>query len=353
MFTVFFGIFLFSANAIAACTCTDGVAEAGCYYVATGPSAGCYSCPPGRYCIEGSITENGSGPCNPGRYCSGSSTTAEGEGACASGYWCPSGSKNNHGDTGSGDNECPAPYINGSSGEHTLISATGGARTQNDCFLITSSARYVASAGAEQTVCEEDGYYCPGGTRVYKGGNHASGGRSNCPTEYPKSVIGASRKSHCYTSCSAGKYWDSTEKCIICTNSNALGKYCPGIEKIYWETKYEMGKSSCTGLPDGASWSGTGGSTDNCPWGATCTASMYWNGTSKQCEECPNGYFCAGGGASNDTNGNSGIIPCPAGMTNDGGQSAEQSCYYKGGSTGTKFCDKDNNCFHLPNNVKY
>ncbi|MBN1324645.1 MAG: InlB B-repeat-containing protein [Alphaproteobacteria bacterium] len=64
-----------------------------------------------------------------------------------------------------------------------------------------------------------------------------------------------------------------------------------------------------------------------------------------ECTPCTAGYFCPGGVHQ----------PCAAGKTSDGGvhsTTEELSCYIKGGSDGTKFCDI-NGCFYIPHNVKY
>lgn len=60
------------------------------------------------------------------------------------------------------------------------------------------------------------------------------------------------------------------------------------------------------------------------------------------CSTCSPGYFCPGGERQ----------PCPAGMTSSSGATQENDCVYKGGASGTKFCDS-NGCLHLPINIGY
>ncbi len=56
--------------------------------------------------------------------------------------------------------------------------------------------------------------------------------------------------------------------------------------------------------------------------------------------DCPAGYYCNGGKQN----------PCPVGTTSNTGSSVREDCYYAGGASGTKFCDK-HGCFNLPDGV--
>lgn len=65
-----------------------------------------------------------------------------------------------------------------------------------------------------------------------------------------------------------------------------------------------------------------------------------------QWQDCPKGHYCANGTQT----------PCPIGSTTSGtGKTSINECVMVRGNGGTKFCDKDNNCFYLPGdgNIAY
>lgn len=107
-----------------------------------------------------------------------------------------------------------------------------------------------------------------------------------------------------------------------------------GSEKCYWT-------------------SGTNGNdvyTTNCGYTMISCISGYWcdlcdvetSSTPIDCQPTEPGYYSEGDGVYETA--------CPMGMTSNPIATSSTDCFYKGGSTGTKFCDSWG-CFHLPSSI--
>ena len=104
---------------------------------------------------------------------------------------------------------CPADHVcdpakdNGA--PHTCSELTDGVYTKSavqngsvdNCYLITTAGKYVATAGQGEVDCLAGGY-CAGGAKIMRVGK---GGREVCPNGYALSDSGAESAQQCYTSC--------------------------------------------------------------------------------------------------------------------------------------------------------
>ena len=113
---------------------------------------------------------------------------------------------------------CPSGYT-----------SVSGAGKISDCYLYTTSGKYIATANSTvETDCPV-GSYCSS-TKVYYG---STGGKANCPSGYT-SAIGASRENQCYIQTTAGYYIKTakTKTQTICPANS----YCPSSIVYYGNT---------------------------------------------------------------------------------------------------------------------
>ncbi|MFQ6739375.1 MAG: hypothetical protein ACLRFJ_01760 [Alphaproteobacteria bacterium] len=149
-------------------------------------------------------------PCPTGSYCPGYTSVP----LCNSGL--------TYGDD-IGITGCPSNYSNSAEKSDDI----------NDCYLTTSSGKYVATAGAGQTTCACGGY-CSGGTTVYYDG---TGGWTGCGVGKYNSSTGSSASSACSTA-AAGYVANSSCSATACTGAT------------YQD---ETGKASCKSCPTATS----------------------------------------------------------------------------------------------------
>ena len=89
---------------------------------------------------------------------SGTATIKANWGTCPAGSFCP---------TDGAPQPCPPNYPN----------SDVGATSSGNCYLTTSSGKYVATKNAAEVTCKSGGYYCSGDVRIYYG---LTGGDSAC-----------------------------------------------------------------------------------------------------------------------------------------------------------------------------
>ncbi len=274
------------------------------YYV---NGAACSACGAGKYCTGGT---NAPVPCAVGSYSTGtaSSCTVCGAGkttastgttaasSCTScdiegvASWAePSWSANEVANLCAvstcsenrykSDGSCPT--CSSKTGNKYTKSATGSTSI-NDCYLVTSASKYVATAGAGQVNCT--GGFCPGDVTVYYGGTGTTtGGRTTCPTAYPYVDDGADKRTLCY-SAERTRAWtgsqvegDVPENCYSVTAWNSCsGSGCKYV--VY---------SNAAGTGDGTLKSGCATNNASCtktPKTVTAKSSYYVSGTS--CLSC-------------------------------------------------------------------
>ena len=195
-------------------------------------------------------------------------TVGAGETACVAGGYCPGGATiyvgGTHGTshmTTGGRSNCPEnSYCVANVSAPTSCSTTNanypysaaGSDDANDCYLVTNQKKYVAMTGQGEITCIA-GYYCPGGSTVYIGGNVSGrstiGGITVCPensycvanvsaptscgttnANYPLSAEGSDDANDCYLVTTAKNYVATAgageTACIA-------GGYCPGGSTIY------------------------------------------------------------------------------------------------------------------------
>ena len=128
-------------------------------------------------------------------------TAGAGQVTCAANGYCPGGSTIYKGgsvsgrSTTGGRTACASPYGTAATGQDDA----------NDCYLTTTSGKYVATAGAGEVTCAAGGY-CPGGSTIYKGGSvsgrSTTGGRTACSSGTYNANTGSSASSAC-SACSS------------------------------------------------------------------------------------------------------------------------------------------------------
>ncbi|MCQ2581954.1 MAG: hypothetical protein MJ170_03160 [Alphaproteobacteria bacterium] len=191
-------------------------------------------------------------PCPTGSYCPGYTSVP----LCNSGL--------TYGDD-IGITGCPSNYSNSAAKSDDI----------NDCYLTTSSGKYVATAGAGQTTCACGGY-CSGGTTVYYNG---TGGWTGCGAGKYNSSTGSSASSACSTA-AAGYVANSSCSATACTGAT------------YQD---EAGKTTCKSCPTSSdtdiqsySYWNTGGDGDH-----TVREGCYANFKSKTLDHGSiGGYHC-------------------------------------------------------------
>jgi len=223
-------------------------------YLAAG-SESCASCPAGSYCAS-------SGSYNY------STTTNQGiTGSCAAETYSTGGA------TTSSCTACTNKPANSS-----YTSATGN--TTSNCPWICN-AGYEANSSSTCTACSTYNHYSDWETYT----ENITGGTRSIQRRY-MIYYSSSAGGTCGVSsygdweyhtsgwlyaCDAGRFYDGA--CSPCPS----GAYCPGDNYYY----------SCTNAPSNASYTGSGGSTNTCPW--ACDAGLYWNGSS--CADPGAGYY--------------------------------------------------------------
>ena len=166
-----------------------------------------------------------------------------------------------------------------------------GRDAATDCYLTTTSTKYVASANSNQTTCAKGGY-CAGGTKVYYG---STGGRTTCPANsycvagvssatacntlasgfYPNSEAGSDEAADCKTNSISGKYVASANA-TSATNCGGNTKYKGSHQVNYGST------SSCSTVSTG--YYTTGGDANTRTGQSPCTAGNYCtDGSSYSC----------------------------------------------------------------------
>ncbi|MBO5739906.1 MAG: InlB B-repeat-containing protein [Alphaproteobacteria bacterium] len=135
------------------------------------------------------------------------------------------------------DNGAPHKCSELTDGVYTKSAAQNG--SVDNCYLITTAGKYVATAGMGMVDCATGGY-CAGGVKIMRVG---TGGREVCPDGYALSDSGAESAQQCYTSCSLASsaqemlgrdyYANGTDTCEITlcrpgyTLSDGVCKVCP------------------------------------------------------------------------------------------------------------------------------
>ena len=155
-------------------------------------------------------------------------TAGNGEEACVANSYCPGGTKVYYGGTSSsthlttgGSTACASPYTK---------SATSS-DDENDCYLTTTSTKYVASAGAGETACLAGGY-CAGGSTIYKGGTvsgrNTTGGMTVCAANTWSNASAAS-----CTACTTAKgYGNSGSNVTDHATIASCTVTCPGGQYV-------------------------------------------------------------------------------------------------------------------------
>jgi hypothetical protein len=141
-------------------------------------------------------------------------SAGEGEVSCAAGGYCPGGTvvyyNTDGGSATGGRTTCPAhSYCVAGVAAASSCATTNAKYTKsaegsddaNDCYMVTTSTKYVKAAGAGEVTCEA-GAYCAGGSTIYVGGSvsgrSTTGGISVCAAN-KYSNAGASSCSSCAT----------------------------------------------------------------------------------------------------------------------------------------------------------
>ncbi len=136
---------------------------------------------------------------------------------------------------------------------YTLSAA--GAGGINQCYLITTQGKYVATSTAAQVTCAAGGY-CPGGVQVKYG---ATGGRSLCSGVDSGYVLatsdaGASNKHQCYINIPQGKYTNGNEllSCGSGKYRNARKLYCESDDATGYCDSFTKDSGNCLTCPAGS-----------------------------------------------------------------------------------------------------
>ena len=230
---------------------------------------------------------------------------------------------------------------------YTCSDLTGGIYSRSEvgtgsidaCYLLTEAGKYVAAKGAGQVECAEDGY-CTGSVVVRR---DAIGGRTECPSGFERSDIGASSARQCYASCantekatamSGRDYYgsDSMDTCLATscvagfTVVNGKCSQCP--ENHVCDPMRDNGKPyTCSELTIGVyvnSDAGTG-SVENCY--LVTDAGMYVARAGAGQVLCAEDGYCMGG-VSVKRNAVGGRTECPVGFAmSDAGATNIQQCF--------------------------
>ena len=275
-----------------------------------------------------------------GKYITSANAGTGTESACAAGSYCPGSVTIYYGGTHSsshltygGSTACASPYS----------SSAASSDDANDCYLTTTAGKYVATAGAGETTCAENGY-CPGGSDIYKGGSvtgrATTGGRTACTSPYSSAATGQDDANDCYLTTTATKYVATAgageTTCVA-------GGYCAGGTTVYKggsvsgrvttggmtvcadNTYSSAGASSCTacGTANGYHNTGTAASAHatvaSCV--ATCDAGQYVATAGAGCISTTAGNYSTGGTVAQDATLSQ--TPCAAGTyAASGGMSA-------------------------------
>ena len=174
------------------------------------------------------------------------------------------------------------------------------------------AGQYLRASDATCQTCPGNGIYCPGGTFTYNGSDQ---GKTNCPTGYAMSNVGASANTACYMEVAGGKY--KTTKTGATTANCASGTYKEAHKSYYDST------DSCDSCPTGYTKSDTnatlitqcyievaggkykttqtGAATANCASGTYKEAHKSYYNSSDSCTSCPTGYTKSDTNATRDT----------------------------------------------------
>ncbi len=305
-------------------------------YVATA-GAGETTCAAGGYCPGGTKVYYDAGEGNAatgGRTACGAGTKNANTGSSAASACttCSAGTYN----TTTGNTSCstcPAnSYCTGGTHNATCSSATSskytksssGSNTISDCYLTTSSTKYVATESAGETACAVNGY-CPGGTTVYyndtEGTRTVTGGRTACPSPYSTSAASSNADGDCYLTTSSTKYVATAG---AGETTCAAGGYCPGGTKVY----YDAGEgNAATGGRTACSKGTANGNTGSSAASACVACSAgYYSGSNgaTSCSACTGATYAASTGQSSCT-----ACPTASNSTNVSGYG-----YWNGGVTG-------------------
>lgn len=219
----------------------------------------------------------------------------------------------------------------------------------------------------DKNTCSEcpAGFYCP---------NNQT--KTQCPQNHPNSVSGSTKDTDCYKTCTNqpiengekvpktqtvnyptdctytiscdNGYHEENSQCVLSSGncSDKLGNCTNGAITGTWNwnsttTTNDYNNCKCT-----KNEANNGSQTKNCTYNSGTGNSTKWDCTTTV-NSCDKGYY----------KDNTTCTPCPIGSTSDGfasasGASAKTDCYITGGTNGTEFCDKDNNCFTLPAGTK-
>ncbi len=246
------------------------------------------------------------------------------------------------------DNVCDPATDNGA--PHTCSELTGGVYTKSaaqngsvdNCYLITTAGKYVATAGKGEVACVADGY-CAGGVSVKR---NATGGRTTCPENYANADAGASDATQCYTTCSlyshatqmSGRDYYGTGKdtCVAtaCEDGFVLANgtcgSCP--PNSVCDPNYDGGKPhTCSELTNGKYTQSLENSSSIDACFTVTTAGKYVAVAGQGEVTCKVGDYCLGGVKVmyNGTGGNSACSTFGTGYSSDSGASAETQCYQR------------------------
>ena len=316
------GKYIASANDNSQTNCSSGnyCPSTNVNYGSTGSISEC----PSGYTSDANATSQGS--CyiqtTAGKYIATAYTTTQTN--CTSGSYCSS-TKVYYGNTG-GITSCPSGYGN----------SAASSTSASQCYLRTSSGKYVATSYGSQTSCTSGGY-CPGSVTVYYG---STGGRTSCPSGYGSSASSSTSESSCYLSTTAGKYVSTAKSSQTnCTS----GGYCPGSVTVYYGST--GGRTSC---PSGYGNSAASSTLESSCYLSTTAGKYIATAYSSTQTTCPAGSYCPSATIYYGSTGN--ITSCGSGKTSPAGSSSSSACvsstytYTKTGSngfTGTYTCNRN------------
>ena len=200
-------------------------------------------------------------------------TAKSAEETCTAGGYCPGGVKVNWNSTG-GRTPASAGYYVGGTGATSQTACPGeytssdGARSSvNNCYLMTTAGKYVATAKENQVACnvtDPTDYYYPGGIKVYYG---STGGWAYMDTGYQNAAL-------------SGGSCANIEPCPAGTWADVAG-LCPPVDAGTYPTEcagkdsdgYDIGCFSmeyCSSLP-GSPKTGTFNSPQGAKSNRECT----------------------------------------------------------------------------------
>ncbi len=159
-----------------------------------------------------------------------------------------------------------------------------GYDASTDCYATTSAGKWLASAKATAFSTCSAGDYCPGSIKVYY---NSTGGKKDCPSNYPNSGSGSSLITQCYSN-TKSRAWTGSQvngstptNCYSVTAWNSCSK--PACDYVAY--------SNSAGTGDGTIKSGCSSNSANCTKTADTTTGKsgyygYSGGNGQACSSC-------------------------------------------------------------------